>query len=74
MIIDFIETLPERLDEIERIHEAGGRFIYQNGVWVYGILNMSCSLGNLLFIIYNLKCKLYIYIFETINANIITYV
>ncbi|KDO65325.1 hypothetical protein CISIN_1g035835mg, partial [Citrus sinensis] len=36
---------PQRPDELERIRAAGGKLIHQNGVRVYGILNMSRSLG-----------------------------
>ncbi|KAL9412154.1 hypothetical protein AB3S75_045721 [Citrus x aurantiifolia] len=36
---------PQRPDEPERIRAAGGKLIHQNGVRVYGILNMSRSLG-----------------------------
>ncbi|XVF54006.1 hypothetical protein PTKIN_Ptkin05aG0147100 [Pterospermum kingtungense] len=36
---------PERPDELERIRAAGGKLVYQNGVRVYGILNMSRALG-----------------------------
>lgn len=37
---------PERPDELERIRAAGGKLTYQNGARVYGILNMSRSLGD----------------------------
>ncbi|XVE64126.1 hypothetical protein DITRI_Ditri07aG0076900 [Diplodiscus trichospermus] len=37
---------PERPDELERIRAAGGKLVYQNGVRVYGILNMSRALGD----------------------------
>ncbi|EOY23016.1 Phosphatase 2C family protein [Theobroma cacao] len=41
-----LDHKPERPDELERIRAAGGKLVYQNGVRVYGILNMSRALGD----------------------------
>ncbi|OMO85928.1 phosphatase 2C (PP2C)-like protein [Corchorus capsularis] len=41
-----LDHKPERPDEQERIQAAGGKLVYQNGVRVYGILNMSRALGD----------------------------
>ncbi|OMO98014.1 phosphatase 2C (PP2C)-like protein [Corchorus olitorius] len=41
-----LDHKPERPDEQERIQAAGGKLVYQNGVRVYGILNMSRASGD----------------------------
>jgi protein phosphatase 2C len=38
---------PDRPDELERIHAAGGRVIYWDGARVFGMLAMSRAVGDL---------------------------